>query len=232
MPALRHLWRQLTSSGEPSQRAAGAWAGDVMADEPATTPNPAADAATSGAGGSAAEPDAQVSAEDLAALDDRSRALVERANAEAAARRREIRQLEQQLEQHTAELERHRRESETESERLVREAEQRGRDTASAEYERRLATSAVIAGAAGRLRDPADAAAHLDVDAIAAAKPDDQPALITRLLDDLLTAKPYLALDATNGGSGALVSQGGRSQPPGSSPGTPDAWLRQQAHRR
>lgn len=173
-------------------------------------------------------------ADDLADLDDRARALVERANNEAAARRRDLRAAEAARDRAIRERDEARQSAESDTERAVREAEQRGHDAAAQVYERRLVGADIIAAASGRLRDPHDAAAHIDLDPIITETDADRRSrMITDELDRLLDAKPYLAAPQNGGAGGPLVTQGGRSTAPGDRAATtnPDEWLRRQARR-
>lgn len=156
-------------------------------------------------------PESPPADDDLTGLDDRARRAVERANTEAAAFRHELMELRSAHEQLQ-------RKHESEQERIVREAEQRGRAAAQAEhtetvqgYERALVTAAVEARAAGRFNDPADAVLNLSVDdLVAETDPRKRTDRIDKALTDLLTAKPYLARTG-NGRPPVLVTQGPRS---------------------
>jgi hypothetical protein len=196
--------------------------------EPERTPTPDAPDAPD----APETPDAPESG-DLGDLDERSRGLVERANREAAERRRELRAAQAERDQARRELAEMRQASESESERLVREAEDRGRSAAAETYERRLAEADVVAVAAGRMRDPRDAVAYLDLsELVDVSDLEDRRRIIGDQLDRLLESKPYLALDDSNGTRGPLVSSGGRSEPPASGAQTPDAWIRKHSRRR
>lgn len=195
-----------------------------MADDPTPAPDPTPDDPTPDP-----EPD-----DALAGLDDRTRALVERANTEAATRRRELRSEKQKREGVERELAELRAAQESEQERLVREAEQRGFERAVP----MLLEAEMAIAAAGRLRDPGDAARLIGEDVrtelLAMTDPTARRERAVQAVEELIEAKPYMAVDA-NGGSppatGDLVTQGGRSsQRPGES-SSPDAWIRGQ-HRR
>ena len=200
-----------------------------MADEPN---EPIDDQGTddSGGGGSSPEP-----ADDLASLDDRSRTLVERANAEAARYRRELRQATSRTSAIERELADARQASESETERLVREAEARGFERAAPMI---LEAEFAIA-AAGRMRNPADAAALVPEDVRAEILGMSDPAARRRraeeAVNEILEARPYMAVepDTANGSSGSLVTQGARSrQAPTKTPNDPNAWLRDEARKR
>lgn len=136
-----------------------------------------------------------------------------RVRAEAAAHRHEKQEARD-------ELDRIRREHETEQERLVREAEERGRAEAEAEYretvaanELKLVANAVIAKAAGRFADPEDAVLYLPLEKLVAETDErKRGALIEKYLAELLERKPHLANGT--GSRQPLVAQGGRSERP------------------
>jgi hypothetical protein len=162
---------------------------------------------------------------ELANLDDHTRRYIERLTGEATTHRHARRNAEQ-------ELERIRREHETEQDRVVREAEERGRAAAQAEhtdvvagYERRLATERIRGKAAGRFADADDAVRLLDLDRLLAETDERRrEQAVDKALGELLEQKPYLA----TGRSGApppLITQGGRSQPPDGRP-RERSWLR------
>lgn len=165
-----------------------------------------------------AEPD------ELAGLSPEARRLVERANNEAGARRKELQEARQALE----DLQRR---HETEQQRAIREAEERGRSAGRTERDdevagvrRESATFAIKARAADRFADPDDAVRLLPLDELLgepdAAKRD---AAVDRALDELLTAKPYLGREQRP--PQPLVSQGGRSDAPNGRP-RERSWLR------
>jgi dsDNA-specific endonuclease/ATPase MutS2 len=170
--------------------------------------------------GQPAETDQQPA--EFASIDDARRAL-EHANSEAAAFRHERNRLRDEL----AQLQ---RENETERQQAIREAvehDRRERDSSHAAtiaaYERQFASMAIQARAGGRFADPADAVRYLDVDRLLAEhdkRKRDQ--MLDKMLNDLLEAKPYLAHGKE---PGPLVSQGGRSRPPGGRPRERN-WLR------
>src|SRR5262245_37788369 len=161
--------------------------------------------------------------DELSGLDDRARRLVDRANTEAARFRHEARRAEEQLQALQ-------REHETEQERVVREAEERGRQQGQAEvekitadFERRLATMAIKAKAADRFNDPDDAVLHLPLDELLAIENEKaRTNAVDKALEDLLTAKPYLG---RGDGRRPLVTQGGRSEQPNGRP-RERSWLR------
>jgi hypothetical protein len=150
----------------------------------------------------------------LAGLDDNARMLVERANSEAAAMRHSLRE-------NQAALEALQRKHESEQEKMIREAEERGRKAANVDheqtitgYERRLAEFAIHARAAERFNDPGDAVLNLSVDEIVAeTDPQRRNEKIDNALTTLLEQKPYLGRSAPPPRQ-PLVTQGGRSEPP------------------
>ena len=158
-----------------------------------------------------------------------AREALSKANKEAERYRRQAREAQLKAEK----LE---RERETETEKLVREAEQRGREAALAEATTKLVTAEVKAAAAGRFRDPADALSLIDHDELVAEADDGKRAkLIGDALDDIAEAKPYLLGTSTSDDGGerrGLVSQGARSGQQQGGGGDPDAWLRRGRRRR
>jgi hypothetical protein len=86
--------------------------------------------------------------------------------------------------------------SELQKEREAREAAEKQRDEALTTAQRRVVRSEVVARAAGKLADPSDAPALLDLDEF---KLDDKGEVdskaIDAALDDLLKRKPHLAAD-------------------------------------
>ncbi|HKE75083.1 MAG TPA: hypothetical protein VKB57_15780 [Acidimicrobiales bacterium] len=168
------------------------------------------------------EPTPPDSDDELSGLDDRARRLVDRANTEAARFRHEARRAEEQLQALQ-------REHETEQERLVREAEDRGRQEGQAEveritadFQRQLATMAIKAKAADRFNDAADAVLHLPLDELLAIDNEaTRDQAVDKALADLLEAKPYLG----RGERRPLVTQGGRSEQPNGRP-RERSWLR------
>jgi membrane protein involved in colicin uptake len=191
-----------------------------MADEPTPPDTPAPD-----------PPDPEPDPE-LDSLDERSRRLVERANAEAATRRRETRAAEQRAQALERELAEHRQAQESETERLVREAEQRGFEKAAPMV---LEAELAIA-AAGRMRYPQDAARLLPdstrAELLAITERDARAKAATKAVDELLSARPEMGLDANGGATPPLVTQGARSgSAPKSTPQDPDEWLRQAGKR-
>lgn len=165
---------------------------------------------------------------ELEGLDERAKALIERANSQAARFRREARSS-------TDELERFRREQETEREKELREAEERGFAKAAP----LIASAELAVAAAGKLRDPA-VAVKLLTDAqrdslLAATDETERRKRAGELVGELLEAHPYMAVENGNGDrrEGSLVTQGARSgQRPEAGPTSPDAWLRDEARRR
>ncbi|WAL73105.1 hypothetical protein OU787_17290 [Kitasatospora sp. YST-16] len=67
------------------------------------------------------------------------------------------------------------------------------RSEVRAEFVGQLVRAEVRAAASGRLADPADALALLDLEKLTPEKGEPDPAAIKAALDELLTAKPYLA---------------------------------------
>jgi hypothetical protein len=168
-------------------------------------------------------------ADDLEGLDDHARKLVERANSEAAARRRDARTAEDARAKLEAELAEFRQAQESEAERRDREAEQRGYDKAIGELTPRLLESVLIGVAAGRLRDPTDAAlipARTRQELLELTDPDEQRRQAVKAIDQLVEAKPHLAAEPVNDRAGPLVTQGGRSTQPSRVATDPDEWLR------
>jgi hypothetical protein len=167
---------------------------------------------------------------DLEGLDERARRLVERANAEAAQRRRELREAQTRAQTAERELATYRQAQETETEKLIREAEQRG----AASVAGRLLDAEVTIAAAGRMRYPQDAGRLLSearrAELLAIEDSDERARAAEAAVAELLEARPEMSLE-TNGGTRPLVTQGGRSAPPGSSPKTPDDWLREVGRR-
>jgi hypothetical protein len=158
-------------------------------------------------------------ADELAGLDDRTRAIVERyvtrandASSEAARHRHEAREARERLQ--TLE-----RERETEQERRDRETAERERAAGRAERDdevaglrRQIATADIRVRAAGRFADPDDAVRMLDVDALLRETDERRRAdAVDTALTALLEAKPYLAREKERG---PLMTQGGRSTPP------------------
>src|SRR4029450_9539921 len=112
-------------------------------------------------------------------------------------------------------LERAKTEGLSEKERELAEAEQRGRTAALAESGRRLLEAQVLAAAAGKLQDPADAIRYLDLDAMLELDADERE--LPTAIDNPVEDKPYLGV-ADNGGTGrktGVQSQGARTAPGG-----------------
>jgi hypothetical protein len=165
----------------------------------------------------------------LAALGDgRVLAIFERKNAEAAGRRREVREAMTATERARSELaaEVERREQlerarESDAERAVREAREEERQRLTAEHdqaregERRehrhaIATLAIKAHAAGKFADPDDAVRLLPLEELLAIEDErDRERAVDEALDKLLEAKPYLA--RASGPRPPLVTPGARS---------------------
>lgn len=161
----------------------------------------------------------------LDGVDPHVRELLDRANGEAKQRRLHERQLEE-------ELARRDRERETEQERIIREAKQEAIaekdaeiDALKKEHLREQVKSRLIAAAAGKLRDPNDAAAYIDPAQIVDEDDDaKRETLITERIAKLVKDKPYLAAE-TSGPRPPLVAQGART---GQSSARPQGhrWLR------
>lgn len=169
--------------------------------------------------------------DELDGLDERARRLVERANQEAATRRRETRAAEQRASTLERELAEYRQQQETEQEKAVREAEARG----VASVAGRLLDAELTIAAAGRMRYPQDAGRLLTSsqrDELLAIENDDERAKrASELVDELLKARPEMALVDANGHR-PTVTQGARSgSVPSSTPSDPDAWLRSAGRR-
>ena len=164
--------------------------------------------------------------EDLEALDERTRRIVEQARTDAVRARRELRAAQQTADTLRAEREQQRLESESAQERAIREAVEAERQRLTDEFEAERLQNRIHRRAAGRLIDPEDAVLRLSVDLQADA--DDEA--IDEAIGRLVEAKPHLAA-AVNGATprgGELVSQGGRSEQPGRSvqEQSADAWIR------
>jgi hypothetical protein len=128
-------------------------------------------------------------------------------------------------------LERLQKQHETEQERLVREAEERGRQTATTEhqtavlgYERQFVTLAIQARAADRFNDPQDAVLNLAIDELVEERDEKRRRdKIDKALTELLTAKPWLAKKPER--SGSVITQGARTEQPNGRP-RERSWLR------
>ncbi|MGH4036153.1 hypothetical protein ACQB60_45485, partial [Actinomycetota bacterium Odt1-20B] len=96
------------------------------------------------------------------------------------------------------------------------------------EFTAQLVRAEVRAAAAGRLRDPADALALVDVAALAGDGDDVDMAAITQAVDELLKAKPYLAAESasTTPAPWGDVGGGQREDPGEPEPATPHERLR------
>lgn len=120
----------------------------------------------------------------------------ERARAAAAERERQA--VERERDALTAELTKLREASQSDSEKAIerarREAVEQTRKEITATTNRRLVVSEIRAAAGGRLTDPLDAVRLLDVDSFKVSDDGDvDDKAITKAIDELLTAKPYLA---------------------------------------
>jgi hypothetical protein len=154
---------------------------------------------------------------------------VEGLRREAAKWRRELRAAQKANDDLRAELERNRVENESEQERAIREAVEAARAEWDTEHAAERLHSRLRVRAAGKLRDAEDAVLHLGgtLDTTA----DD--AAIDEAIDELIKQRDYLAAPAGgNGERGGLVTQGARSQAPGSNrEQTPDDWIRNRVTR-
>lgn len=108
-----------------------------------------------------------------------------------------------------AELNKFREQSMTETEKAIAAAKREALEEAQKSFQRRLVQAEVRAMAAGKLNDPEDAIHFLDLDDVAVGEDGtiDKKAL-TKKLDDLVKAKPYLAGGGTRQSGGA--DQGAR----------------------
>lgn len=107
-----------------------------------------------------------------------------------------------------AELDKVKKANESEGEKAVREAEERGKQSALAQVTGRLISSEIRVAASTKLADPADAEALLgDVSRFADEDGNVDGAAIAKAIEELVKAKPYLARTKT----GAL--QGGGKTP-------------------
>ena len=177
----------------------------------------------------AADPEPAADDDELAGLSTEARAIVERANSEAATRRRELkteRDARVKAERELAEL---RKDQESELERQIREAEQRGFDKAAPI----LLEAELAIAAAGKMRDPRLAARLVPEQAreaiLEAKDSDERAARAETAIEELLEAHPYMAAEQQNGPAASprsLVTQGARTQKPGAGATTPDEWLR------
>ncbi|GGR71388.1 hypothetical protein GCM10010252_07160 [Streptomyces aureoverticillatus] len=103
------------------------------------------------------------------------------------------------------------------------------RDEIRAEFTHQLVRAEVRAAAAGRLRDPADALALVDVAALAGSGGDVDTAAINKAVDELLKAKPYLAAETSTSTPPAPwgdVGSGQREEPGEPEPANPHERLR------
>lgn len=116
------------------------------------------------------------------------------------------------------ELARLREGSMSEQEKAVEQARREAKAEASTAFNVRLVQAEVRAVAAGKLTDPEDAIRFLDLDGFAV---DDDGKVdkkaVTKALDDLVKAKPYLAASATrptgDADQGARGSSAGSTSP-------------------
>lgn len=100
---------------------------------------------------------------------------------------------------HASALEKAQQASMSEQEKAVAEAKAQGRDEAMTEVQRERVRDKVEIAAAGKLADPGDAAALLgDLDQFLVSGQIDTRA-ISKAIDDLVKAKPYLSPQPGNG---------------------------------
>ena len=116
----------------------------------------------------------------------------------------------------------------------MREAEERGFQRAAP-----MVLEAVLAvAAAGRMRDPEDAARLVDEsvrEELLTLDSEGRRRRASEAIDALLEARPYLALngdESTTSTRGTLVSHGARSTTRARGGGTADDWLRDEARKR
>lgn len=97
-----------------------------------------------------------------------------------------------------AELTRVRESSMSETEKAIEKAKREAKAEATSAYNRRILQAEMRAAAAGKLADPEDAIRFLDLDDFTVGDDGaiDQKA-VTKALDELVKAKPYLAASAT-----------------------------------
>jgi len=169
-------------------------------------------------------------------LDERQSRAFEELRRENAKTRRDLRASQKTADELRSELERHRVETESETERTTREAVDSAIAETRSTYERRLLEATIARVAAGRLRDPEDAVRLLPVEELIAIEDEsEQRKRLDDAIDELIEAKPYLVgADTPNGETTRrLVTQGGRSERPGTRrEGTDaDSWLRSRARR-
>lgn len=132
------------------------------------------------------------------------------------AERQARRQAERRIGEMEKELTRIRENGMSEQEKAVEAARREARAEATKAFNTRLLQAEVRATAAGKLADPEDAIRFLDLDEFAVDDDGktDQKA-ITKALDELVKAKPYLAASATRPTGDA--DQGARGAPAASS---------------
>lgn len=167
-------------------------------------------------------------------LDDKAKARIEELTREATKARRELRAAQQVTDQTRRELEQLRVEHESEQEKAIREAVEEAKSDLAAEYRRERLETRLTAAAAGKLHDPADAARHLDLDALL--KQDERDLDYDKLIADLAKDKSYLAVEENGGTSSraGVATQGARQQltrEQAASAGDADAWLRSRRRR-
>lgn len=102
----------------------------------------------------------------------------------------------QRIRELSEELEALRRNAMSEQERAISDAVEQARSEVDGTWHQRYLTLRIERAAATRLADPSDAVRLLDLTGLT---PDSTEAEIGALLDELLTAKPYLAPQRTNG---------------------------------
>lgn len=158
--------------------------------------------------------------------------LFEHKNSEAAMRRRELRDAQEALQRERDQREQLEREHESEQQRVVREAEDRGREAAAGErdelaatYDRKLAIAAIERNAAGKFADPSDAVRLLPLDELLSETDErKRDSRVEQALIKLLESKPYLAREPTP--RPPLVTQGPRSEQRQDGRQRERSWLR------
>ena len=179
-------------------------------DRPTETPEP-----------DAPEPDAPAEGDD-------GNDEVARLRRESAKHRREKLAAQQEADRLRADAERRRVENESEQERAVREAVESARAEWDSEHAAERLHARLRVRAASKLRDADDAVLHLG----GTLPVDADDAAIDEAIDELIKQRDYLATPEPNGAGErpGLVTQGARSQAPGSGrESSPDDWIRSRA---
>jgi hypothetical protein len=161
-------------------------------------------------------------------LSGEAKTLVERANEEAAARRRELRLAEDARRKAEKELAELRQQQESDTERLVREAEERGFAKAAP----MVLEAELSIAASGRMREPADAFRLLNeqerADLLAITDGEARRQKAGELVESLLEARPYMALE-TERRQESILTPGPRT--PERPAADEDEWLRRARRR-